>query len=306
MWNRSTSVRTVLMLGLITMLTSVSTPLIGQDANSKKEDVPGEGKRAKEFIAAFNAGDAKAIARFYTQDAEYVDQMGHRVKGRPAIQKLYDQQFAEQKGAKLTITMNSARMVTPDVALEDGLAEVTPAEGGPPTVAHFTAVLVKKDGAWYFESVHDAVAHPPSNAERFAGLDWLLGDWVGEDMKGESLTSSYNWAENRNFIVCTFATTHNGVPVVGGTQWIAWDAGNKQIRSWSFYSGGGIGESQWTQDGNTWKIKATATTAAGKKVSVTNLVTKIDGDHFTLQPTKMSVDGTAIPDSAPVKMKRMK
>src|SRR5262249_18463544 len=154
----------------------------------------------------------------------------------------------------------SARMVGTDVALEDGITEVTPADGGPPTVARFSAVLGRKDGGWYFESVHDSIARPPSNVEHFEDLQWLIGDWVGEADKGESSTASYSWAENQNFIVSSFATTLNGIPVVGGTQWIAWDAVDKQIRSWSFYSGGGFGEAVWTRDGDKWAIKVNAKT----------------------------------------------
>jgi len=55
---------------------------------------------------------------------------------------------------------------------------------------------VKKDGEWYFESVRDSVPHPPSNAEHFEDLEWLLGEWTGEAEKGESAKASYAWAEN--------------------------------------------------------------------------------------------------------------
>lgn len=267
---------------------------------------PGKGQRAQEFIAAFNKGDAKAVAGFWTPDGDYVDQVGRQFKGRAAIEKLFQKEFTEVKGAKLTVTVLSARMVGTDVALEDGITEVTPADGGPPTVARFSAVLVKKDGVWYFESVRDSVAHPPSNAEHFEDLEWLLGDWAGEAEKGESARASYAWAENRNFIVSPFATTLNGVPVVGGTQWIGWDAVDKVIRSWSFYSGGGFGEATWTKDGGKWLIKVTARTADGKKVSGTNVLTKVDNDHSTWQMTKLTVDGKSIPDAAPVKLKRVK
>jgi uncharacterized protein (TIGR02246 family) len=282
------------------------TPAQRDDPKAKAAEPPGKGQRAQEFIAAFNKGDAKAVAGFWTPEGEYVDEVGRQFKGRAAIEKLYEKVFAGRKGAKLTVTVTSARTVSSDVALEDGLTEVTPADGGLPTTARFSAVLVKKDGVWYFESVHEAVAHPPSNAEHFEDLEWLLGDWAGESDKGESATASYAWAENRNFIVSPFATTLNGVPVVGGTQWIGWDAVDKQIRSWSFYSGGGIGEAVWTKEGSTWAIKTTAKTADGKKVSATNVLTKVDADHATWQMTKLTVDGKSMPDPKPVKLKRVK
>ena len=265
----------------------------------------GPGKRGMEFIAAFDKGDAKAVAEFWTPDAEYVDQAGRSYKGRPAIQKLYEKILAEHKGAKLSIHVSSSRQITPDVELQDGITEVTPSDGGPPTVARFAAVLVKKEGTWYLESVRDSMARPPSNFEHLEDLEWLVGEWKGEAEKGESATASYSWAENQNFLVSSFATTLNGVPVAGGTQWVGWDGIEKQVRSWCFCSSGGFGEGLWAKDGAKWTIKTTARTADGKKLSLTNVLTKIDNDHVTWQPTQLMVDGKAVPDGPVVKMKRV-
>jgi uncharacterized protein (TIGR02246 family) len=262
-------------------------------------------ERREEFIAAFNRGDAKALAGFWTPDATYVDQVGGEHKGREAIEQLYEKEFAARKGAKLTIHVASRKQVLPDVVLEDGITEVTPADGGPGTVARFDAVLVKKDGTWYLQSVHDAVALPPSHAAHLEDLEWLIGEWTGEAEKGESAQASYDWEEDQNFIVSTFAITLDGFPVVGGTQWIGWDTIDKQVRSWSFYSRGGFGEATWTRDGNTWALKTTAQTGDGKKVSATNIITKLDDDHLTWQMTKLTVDGESQPDPKPVKMKRV-
>ena len=270
------------------------------------EKAPGKGERAQAFIAAFNKGDAKAVAAFWTPDATYVDQVGHEYKGREAIEKLYERVFAARKGAKLAIHVTSAKQLSPDVSIQDGITEVTPADGGPSTAARFTAILVKKDGEWYLQSVRDSVPHPPSNAQHLESLEWLIGEWAGEATKGESGTASYEWAENQNFIVSSFATTLDGDPVVGGTQWIAWDAVEKRIRSWSFYSGGGFGEAAWSRDGNKWALKTTARTASGKNLSATNIMTRIDDDHMTWQMTELTVDGKSLPAPAPVKLKRLK
>jgi uncharacterized protein (TIGR02246 family) len=281
------------------------SPADAEERKAEEKEPPAKGRRAA-FIAAFEKGDAKAVASFWTPDAMYVDQVGREYKGRTAIEQLYEKTFAARKGAKLAIHVTSDKLLTPDVALEDGITEVTPSEGGLGTAARFSAVLVKKDGEWYLQSVRDAVVHPPSNAEHLEGIEWLIGEWTGEAEKGESSTASYDWAENQNFIVSSFATTVDGVPVVGGTQWIGWDAIDKQIRSWSFYSRGGFGEAVWTKDGDKWTLKTTARTANGKKASATNIVTKTDDDHMTWQMTKLTVDGESIPDPKPVKMKRLK
>jgi uncharacterized protein (TIGR02246 family) len=267
---------------------------------------PGKGKRADEFIAAFNKGDAKAVAEFWLPDGDYIDQSGREIKGRAAIEKLYEKVFAGQKGAKLSVTVTSAHMVSDDVGLEDGITEVTPADGGPGAVARFSAVLVRKDGVWYFASVRDAVAVPPSNVEHLEGLDWLVGEWKGEAEKGESSVATYTYAENQNFLVSSFATTLNGTPIVGGTQWIGWDVVDKAVRSWSFYSGGGFGSAVWAGDGDKWTIKTTAQSADGKKLTATNVLTRIDADTSTWQVTQLTVDGVAIPDHKAQTLKRVK
>lgn len=267
---------------------------------------PGEGQRAQDFIAAFNKGDAKAVASFWTPEGDYVDQSGRQYKGRTALERLYQSVFAERKGAKLKIHVISVRKLGEDTALEDGISEVIPADGGPPSTARFSAVLVKKDGVWYFESVHDTVARPHSNAQHLQELEWLLGAWKGEEEKGESARATFAWAENQNFIVSSFATTLNGVPVVGGTQWIGWDAVDKKIRSWSFYSGGGFGEATWTRDGNKWTLTTTARSADGRKVTATNLVTQVDADTATWQVKSLTVDGKTMPDAPLLKLKRVR
>jgi uncharacterized protein (TIGR02246 family) len=273
--------------------------------NAEKTEL-GKGQRAKEFIAAFNRGDAKSVAGFWVADGNYVDQVGRQTKGREALEKLYQKVFAGAKGAKLAIFVTSAKLVTPEVALEEGISEVTPADGGPPTAARFSAVLVKKEGEWYFESVHESVASPPSNAEHFDEIEWLIGEWASDAEKGESMKASYEWAENKNFMVSSFATTLKDIPVIHGTQWIAWDAIDKQIRSWSFYSGGGFGEAVWINNLDHWLLKTTARTSAGKKISATNVIRKVDNDTCTWQLTKLMVDGEPQPDAKPIKMKRVK
>jgi uncharacterized protein (TIGR02246 family) len=302
--------RLVLALGLAAVLAVGGLVAIGRpsaDAQERKfeeKEQPAKGRR-EAFIGAFNKGNAKAVAAFWTPDAMYVDQVGREHKGRAAIEQLYTKVFAARKGAKLAIHVTSAKQLSPDVTLEEGFTEVAAAEGGPPTVARFTAVLVRQDGEWYLQRVQDAVAHPPSHAEHLEGLEWLIGEWAGEAGKGESAMATYDWAEHQNFIVSSFVTTLNGVPIVGGTQWIGWDAAEKQVRSWSFYSHGGFGEAIWTGESGKWAIKTTARMADGKKVTATNMLTRTDDDHLTWQMTGLTVDGKSLPDPQLVKMKRV-
>src|SRR5262249_10332296 len=154
------------------------------------------GKRAQAFKEAFDKGDAKAVASFWTADGVFIDETGKRYKGRDAIEKLYEKVFAARKGGKRTLKVNSLRQATPDVVVEEGTTEVS-SENGVPSVGRFSAVLVKKDGEWYFDVVREEEFTPPTKAEHFADLEWIIGDWVGEGEKGQADHVSYSWAENK-------------------------------------------------------------------------------------------------------------
>jgi uncharacterized protein (TIGR02246 family) len=283
----------------------VGTGARADDAKAATPDEKTLKERSEAFIKAFDDGDAKALAAFWTTDGDYIDQAGHVMTGRDAIEAAFKKQFAAVKGAKLRINTTSQR-IKGDLCISDGTTEIIYPNDEPPTGARFTAVLVKQDGQWLLASVRDAVLTPGSNNEHLQELEWLVGDWTGEAEKGEMAKASYSWAENDNFLVSSFAVTLKDVPVAGGTQWIGWDAAAKNIRSWTFTSNGGFHEGVWSHDGNTWTIKVTATTPDGKKGAATVTITKVDDDHLTWQSTKRTLDGQPAPDSDVVKMKRVK
>lgn len=279
-------------------------PRAEEKANSK--EAAALKARAEEFTKAFDKGDAKALSEFWAEDGDYVDQAGHTLSGRKAIEAAFAKQFEAEKGAKLHINTKSLRVIKDDLAIEDGTTEVTYPDDTPPAATRYTAVHVRKGGQWYLASVRDAAYEPPSNHDELRELDWLEGDWADEAEKGEVARASYSWAENDNFLVSSFELTLKDVPMAGGTQWVGWDGAAKHIRSWSFNSNGGFSEATWSRDGNKWTLKSTATTRDGKKLTGTNVITKVDADHFTFQSTKRTLDGKGLPDGEVVKMKRVK
>jgi uncharacterized protein (TIGR02246 family) len=275
------------------------------DPKNPEEDVLQ--KRAEAFVATFNRGDAKGLSAFFTPNADLVDPEGRHTKGRQAIEKTYQKYFAENEGAKLTIHIQSLRVARPDLALEDGLTEVISPDGGPPSTARYSVVYIKQDGEWYLESVREAIPVPPTNAEHLEDLAFLIGDWEQESDKEGGSTMSYSWAAQGNFLVNTFDVTSQDIPVAGGIQWIGWDAAEKKVRAWSFLFNGGFAEGVWNEDGeNKYKITLQATMRDGKKASATNIFTKIDPDHFSIQLVERMLDGKALPDEKPIKMRRIR
>src|SRR5262249_21479194 len=155
---------------------------------------------AEAFVEAFQMGDAKALAAFWTPQGDYTDLTGHRLKGREAIEKAFRRFFADNKNLKLRISSDSLRFVAPEVAIEEGTSEVSASDDTPPSRAHYTNVLVKKGGQWLLGSVHDTPYTPPSNHEHLRGLEWAIGDWADESSKREVEHLSFAWAEGQNFI----------------------------------------------------------------------------------------------------------
>ena len=138
--------------GALALAVSLSArPALAADSDDNAADAAAMKKNAEAFTAAFDKGDAKAVAAFWTPDGDYVDETGRHMKGREEIEKAFTEFFSENKGLKVQIHTESLRFVTPDVAVEDGVTSVTEPDGGPPSRARYTVVHVKKDGKWHVE-----------------------------------------------------------------------------------------------------------------------------------------------------------
>jgi uncharacterized protein (TIGR02246 family) len=263
-------------------------------------------KRAEAFVAAFNKGDAKTVAEFWTPEGDYINQTGKHFKGRAAIEKAFAGFFADNKGVKLLIQIKALTFVSPEMAVEDGVSNVLSVDGGPPTQARYTIVHVKKNGQWHLFSVRESLFVPATAYEHLSALEWLVGDWMDEGDKGEVARASFTWAANQNYLIGSFGTTIKDVAVGGATQWIAWDPVAKSIRSWTFDGSGSFGESSWTGSGGKWTIKNKMILHDGKQTSSTNVVTRVDADTLTFQAVDRMLDGKAMPDTKVIKMKRVK
>jgi uncharacterized protein (TIGR02246 family) len=261
-------------------------------------------KTAEAFVEAFQKGDAKAVAAFWTQEGDYVDPTGRVLKGRAAIENDFADLFAQNKGLKLRIEVASLKFPTPDTAVEDGTTAVLAPDGTAPSRARYTNFFVKKDGQWLLASVREAAFIPPSNYENLRELGWVIGEWVDENPGAEIARVSFAWSPDQNFIISTRTVETKDGALDRGTQWIGWDPVKKQIRSWNFEADGGFGEGAWTKDGDKWIVKTTSVVADGSKVTATNIVNLINADTISLQSKEQTVDGKALPDTNETKMKR--
>ncbi len=206
----------------------------------------------------------------------------------------------------MRIEGTSLRFVTPNVAIEDGVTEVFPAENAPPSRGRYTNVHVKKNGHWLLSSVRETVFTPPSNYEHLRGLEWAVGDWASENGPGPVQRISLAWNEGQNWINGSFATTFGDISLGHVKQWIGWDPDAKRVRSWSFDDSGAFGEGSWSKDGNKWVIKSTVTLSDGKKAKATFTVGFIDAETISLQSTDRTLGDDKLPDMKEALLKRVK
>jgi uncharacterized protein (TIGR02246 family) len=237
-----------------------------------------------QFVKAYNAGDAKAVAALFTLDGQIVDKDGNETEGREAIAQTFADLFAAMPKKNLEVSVESIRFLGADLALEVGTTKEIPTPNEPPEYDRYTVLHVKRDGKWQMALARDEEGAAPTGHERLAPLAWLVGEWI-DDGGSAVVRSSCRWSEDGNFLLQDFKLQLNGRDAMNVSQRIGWDPLVKHIRSWVFDSEGGFGESLWTRDGNVWIIRATGVRPDGTTASATNLLTQAGNDGYVWRST---------------------
>ena len=115
---------------------------VGQKADAGVEQL------LKDYEAAFNRRDARALTDLYTENAIRLGGPPYRVlHGRAAIEDFYRQMVAGA-GPTLVIRQGRTQMITADVAVTEGTYEV--ADGGRGV---YVLTAVRQSGQWKLASV---------------------------------------------------------------------------------------------------------------------------------------------------------
>jgi uncharacterized protein (TIGR02246 family) len=261
---------------------------------------------ADEFVKAFNSGDAKAIGTEWSVDAEYVDELGELHRGRTSIEDYYAKLFKEHKGATIAIKIESIRFLSPDVAIEKGIAtDKSPA--GETSASRYTVVHARRNGKWEMVDCKDAPYVSAADEDYLKDLEWLVGEWkIDSPDKAEDRRIKFEWVAGRNFIKSNYNVIKDGKATLTGGQIIGWHPKRGQIVSMHFDANGGFGNDAWTKDGSKWVLEATGVFRDGSDTTAINIITPIDANSFTWQSVKRTLDGVSLPDVPPVKVTRMK
>ncbi len=107
------------------------------------------------FTRSFAAGDAKAVAAMFTEDAELIDEKGERVAGATGDRGSSTHgSFKPRPHSTIDIMIESLKFLSPDVAKEEGHTRVRAAGAGE-TLRRYTVLHVKQAGRWLYSSVRE-------------------------------------------------------------------------------------------------------------------------------------------------------
>ncbi|MBN2580945.1 MAG: SgcJ/EcaC family oxidoreductase [Pirellulales bacterium] len=266
-------------------------------AEKKEPATPADQIRenARAFVAAFNRGDAQAVAAFWTEDGDYVDEQGRRIQGPAAIEKEYAAFFAAHPGVKLNLEIDAIRPVTESTAIEDGRSSLEPPPPKSPKDGRYTVVHVKRNGRWRMAGVRDVPHAPPANENELQDLDFLVGTWKAEnhDVKVE-LTG--RWIVEKNFIELSYTVVKEGHSIASAKQIIGWDPRTENVTSWTFSSEGGHAVGTWTPCKAGWIIEASGVTSDRTPTHAVNVLTTGSKDTLTWKSQGRSKGGLLLPD----------
>ena len=112
------------------------------------------------FLATREANDAAALGALLTQDVDQQQTSGNTRRGREAVVtgSLATQQST---GGRRTITIDSLRFVTPDVAIADGRYDSVGRADGTDQRMLTSMVLRREGGAWKIAAIRNMLPTAP-------------------------------------------------------------------------------------------------------------------------------------------------
>lgn len=283
------------------LLTLSSTGVgVAQNEADREADRAAVRKSSEEFAKAFAEGNAKAAAALWTEDGEYEDDTGSRVKGRAALEKTYAEFFEKQPKRKLTFDIHSIRFPSRDTAIEEGVLLIETGEGGLPRSSQYSAIRARENGVWRIAMVREWGGHE----ESLNDLNWLIGEWSAKTGDRE-IQIKFAWNARKTAIRNDFTVKEKGQVTSSGIQIITHDPRTGLLHSWMFPDEGGLAEADWFSDGNLWLVETIGVTPSGVETKDTNVIARLNANSFTWRSVHRTVDGEPADDTPPVTVNRV-
>jgi uncharacterized protein (TIGR02246 family) len=268
----------------------------GLGAAASAQDTAAIQSRNQAFIKALSAGNAAAVAEFWTSTGEYT-RGGATIRGRDNILKAYAEHFKTKPTGQLVAEDSAIRFLSEGVAVQEGAFAVERENPADSLRSRFSALYVKVDGQWLFGLLREE-PEGPSLAE----LDWLAGEWSFKTGDGQATMSVRRTKAGAFLLVQT--TIQAGDDESVATQVIGVDPATGGLKSWTFESDGSIGTADWVRTETGWLANVASTNAGGEQVKAVTTLTPSTRDAFTFQSTERTVDGEPAPNIDPVQVTR--
>ena len=118
----------------------------------------------KQYVDARERVDPQAVEQLFTEDADQLVSSGEWRKGRPAVVK-GTMASSNSTGGKRTITVETVRFISSDVAIADGRYELTGLAGGA-TRSMWTTLVLKRTGkTWRISAIRNMLPAAPAPAK---------------------------------------------------------------------------------------------------------------------------------------------
>jgi uncharacterized protein (TIGR02246 family) len=290
---------------VLTLLAAVSFVGCVQAQQNEKTDEQAIRNVVQEYQEAYNRQDATKLSELWSSDATYINPVtGETAEGRKAIEKLFQEKFAQGQQKHLEIVIKSIEFPNSDEAIENGIMKVT-VSGQPSRQIAFKLGYIKENDKWLVNAIKEIeLQEAPSNFEQLKDLAWLVGKWQDSDDNVDIFFDN-QWDKYKNFITQHFKMKIYGQDDLEGKQIIVWDPVKDVIRSWVFDSDGGFGEGTWEKGDKSWYSTMHFTLSDGRVASSINIYTPIDDHSYTFASTEREVDGEILPDMDPVTVEKI-
>jgi uncharacterized protein (TIGR02246 family) len=285
----------------------LSIPLLLFAALPAADDEPSPDEKsiqdaAVKFVDAYNNKDVDAMVALFDAKGRVEEADGTVVAGEAAIRAAFTEAFQAEPDAQIGLEMDSLKLITPDVAVEEGATEFFPDGDILTSRGRYLVVHQKKEGKWRMISSRSLEKEVLSNFEYLRQLAWLSGDWIDEGTN-ETVETAFRWDEGRSFLIQEFQVKRGSELLLKGSQRLGWDPQRKEIRGWIFDSKGGFAESRWVDAGDSWRITMNGVTADGASQSETR--TLVPGtDRVEVLVSNRIVGGESQPDLAFLMVRR--
>ncbi len=277
-----------------------AAPVAQNGPEARPADRDGVQTAIDTFAAAFQKGDAKAVAALWTAEGEYVSDDGATFRGRAALEKAYAEFFTKYPDNLMEVEVNTIRFPSRDNAVVEGYFKRREGKTKELITSRCSFLYAREDGKWQI-----AIAREwPSEGLSLRDLEWLIGTWEAKQ-DGTVVTTKYEWTTNKTFIRCQLSITQGG-RTVSGMQMIGQMPSTGGLHIWTFEDAGGIGDADITREGKKWMFAARGSTAGGEVITATNILTPVDETTFVWQAVERTLDGEDLPDLTPVKVVRVK